>query len=100
MCQKICMILSTGNIRQEKFLTITGHKIHCWRTVSLNGLLCTDKHIQVTHAVFSFADFVDAKLSLTSAQFFLMFELVVDALAFCHRSLTSRLHHHQQRTAC
>jgi len=43
------------------------------------------------YAVFSFANFVDAKLSLAGAHFFLSFQLVVDALTFCQWPLSSRL---------
>jgi len=39
-----------------------------------------------TYAVFSFANFVDAELSLTSTQFFLVLQLMVNTLSFSQRS--------------
>ena len=45
-----------------------------------------------TYTIFSFADFVDAKLSLASAHVFLVFQLMMDTLTFRHWPLTSQLH--------
>jgi len=50
-----------------------------------------------TYAISSFADFVDAELTLASTHVFLSLELMVDALTFCHWPLAPRLHSQPQQ---